>query len=300
MEQTITATAAAVPIRVTCELAQVPRCTYYRHRGETADRHDAEELDLRDQIQRICLEPSSGGYRRVSKELRRRGYVVNHKRVLGLMRKDNLLCVRKKHWMSTTNSRHAFPVYPNLAREIRPSAPDQLWLADITYIRLRHEFVYLAVVLDAFSRRLIGWALERYLDTRLTTGALRMALADRTVMPGLVHHSDRGLQYASEEYVDILDKYGIAVSMSRSGNPYDNAKVESFMKTLKYEEVYINDYGSLTDARNTIEHFLTVVYNHRRLHSSLGYLPPAEFEAPYLITQSRKQIPPEPVLTVSF
>jgi len=300
MEQTIQATASTVPIRLACELAQIPRCTFYRHRGGNDDGCDGEELELRDQIQRICLEQSSGGYRRVTKELHRRGYVINHKRVLALMRKDNLLSVRKKRWVSTTNGNHACPVYPNLAREIQPSAPDQLWVADITYIRLRREFIYLALILDAFSRRAIGWALERYLDTRLTAAALHMALGDRAVRPGLVHHSDRGLQYASQEYVDILETDNITISMSRPGNPYDNATVESFIKTLKYEEVYVNEYNSLTDAKNNIEHFLTVVYNQRRLHSSLGYVPPAEFEAPYLITQSRNQVSPEPVLTVSF
>jgi transposase InsO family protein len=234
MRETITSAIPRVSIQVSCALAQIPRSSYYRHRHRIVVLDAPAEMDLRDQIQRICLERSSGGYRRVTHALRRLGFTVNHKRVLRLMRLDNLLCVRKKAWVQTTNSKHGFHVYPNVARDLVVTAPNQLWGADITYIRLQHEFVFLAVILDAFSRRAVGWALERFLDTRLTLAALTMALAQRPVGPDLVHHSDRGVQYASHEYVEVLQAYGITISMSRSGSPYDNAMVESFMKTLKH------------------------------------------------------------------
>ncbi len=211
-------------------------------------------------------------------ELRRRGWAVNHKRVYRLMRQDNLLCLRRK-FVLTTDSAHDRPVYPNLARGMTPSGRDQLWVADITYIRLQIEFIYLAVILDAFSRRVIGWALGSTLEDELTLAALRMALARRQPAPGVVHHSDRGVQYASRDYADLLRAHGICISMSRRGNPYDNALAESFLKTLKYEEVYRQDYRDLADAQRSIPHFLEQVYNQKRLHSALGYLPPVEFEA---------------------
>lgn len=194
------------------------------------------------------------------------------------MREDNLLCLRKRKYISTTGSGHGLPVYPNLAGDMVLSGINQLWVADITYIRLRREFVYLAVVLDAFSRRCIGWNLGRRLDDGLTLGALLHAIENRQVGPGLVHHSDRGVQYASREYTDLLKESGIAISMSRSGNPYDNAKAESFMKTLKYEEVYLWEYDSFEDAKEQIERFIENAYNIKRLHSAIGYLPPVEFE----------------------
>jgi len=210
--------------------------------------------------------------------LQQRGFVVNHKRVLRIMREDNLLCVRRRAFVVTTDSRHNLPIYPNLAREIKPSAINQLWVADITYIRLRTEFVYLAVVLDAFSRRVIGWALGRTLEAGLAVTALRMALIERQPAPGLVHHSDRGVQYASADYTQMLKQHHVIISMSRKGNPYDNAACESFMKTLKYEEVYRNEYRDFHEARTSIGEFLDRVYNQKRLHSALGYVPPAEFE----------------------
>jgi len=190
----------------------------------------------------------------------------------------NLLCVRRRAFVVTTDSRHNLPIYPNLAREIKPTARNQLWVADITYIRLRTEFVYLAVVLDAFSRRVIGWALGRTLEAELAVAALRMALIERQPSPGLVHHSDRGVQYASEDYTGMLKQHSATISMSRKGNPYDNAACESFMKTLKYEEVYRNEYRDFHDAGASIGEFIERVYNQKRLHSALGYLPPAEFE----------------------
>jgi transposase InsO family protein len=203
---------------------------------------------------------------------------VNRKRVLRLMREDNLLCLRKRRFVHTTDSDHRLPVYPNLVPELVVSGCDQLWVSDITYIRLLREFIYLAVILDAFSRRCIGWALERSLETELALSALRMALATRAVTAGLVHHSDRGVQYASLDYTALLKERGIRISMSRRGNAYDNAQAESFMKTLKYEEVYLREYETMAEARASISHFLEAVYNRKRLHSALGYIPPAEFE----------------------
>src|SRR5438270_3901123 len=213
------------------------------------------------------------------KELRRRGWMVNPKRVYRLMREDNLLCVRKRKFVVTTNSNHGRKVYPNLARKMLLTDIDQLWVSDITYIRLKEEFVFLAVVLDAFSRRVIGWALDRHMEDELTLTALRMALARRDVLPGLVHHSDRGSQYASNDYTDLLKNHGIEISMSRKGNPWDNAACESFMKTLKYEEVHLSEYRDLVEALASIQQFMENINYNKRLHSALGYLPPAEFEA---------------------
>ncbi len=258
------------------ELGRVSRSGFYRFDDSEPD--PDRDMDLRDAIQRIAVEWPSYGWPRMTRELVRRGWVVNHKRVYRLMREDNLLCVRKRKFVVTTDSNHARKVYPNLARDLVLTATDQLWRADITYIRLRDEFVFLAVILDAFSRRVIGWALDRTLEDSLTLTALRMALARRVISAGLVHHSDRGSQYASNEYTDLLQAHGIQISMSRKGNPWDNAACESFMKTLKYEEVLRNEYRDLADARVSILEFLEKIYNQKRLHSALGYLPPAEFE----------------------
>ena len=258
------------------ELARVDRASFYRFNDEAKPDKD---MDLRDAIQRIALEWPSYGRPRITAELRRRGWQVNPKRVYRLLREDNLLCVRKRKFVVTTNSNHGLRVYPNLARDMVLTGVDQLWRADITYIRLREEFVYLAVILDAFSRRVIGWALSRNMDDDLTLTTLRMAIRQRGVQPGLVHHSDRGSQYASHDYTDLLTANGIEISMSRKGNPWDNAACESFMKTLKYEEVLRNEYRDLAEAHASIHEFLEKVYNHKRLHSALGYMPPAEFEA---------------------
>ena len=258
-------------------LARVSRASFYRFDESPASGSDAD-MDLRDAIQRIALEWPSYGRRRITRELHRRGWAVNWKRVYRLMREDNLLCVRKRKFVVTTDSNHGRKVWPNLAGSMVLTDVDQLWRADITYIRLREEFVFLAVMLDAYSRRVIGWALNRTLQDDLTLSALRMALAQRAVQPGLVHHSDRGSQYASLDYTDLLKENGIRISMSRKGNPWDNAACESFMKTLKYEEVYRNEYRDLTEARASIRRFLEQIYNGKRLHSALGYRPPIEFE----------------------
>jgi putative transposase len=260
------------------ELGRVSRSGFYRFDGNE-QRHRADrDMDLRDAIQRIALEWPCYGRPRITRELRRRGWKVNPKRVYRILREDNLLCVRKRKFVLTTDSHHGRKIYPNLAREMAVADVDQLWVADITYIRLQNEFVFLAVILDACSRRVIGWALDRTLEDDLTLSALRMALSQRTVEPGLVHHSDRGSQYASLEYTDLLKAHAIEISMSRKANPWDNAACESFIKSLKYEEVLRNEYRDLNEACRSITRFLEQVYNEKRLHSALGYRPPAEFE----------------------
>jgi putative transposase len=240
-------------------------------------------MELRDAIQKLTVQMPAYGYRRITAALQRAGWEVNHKRVLRLMRADNLLCLRKRAFVRTTDSDHDLPVYPNLARELQVTGLNQLWVADITYIRLVLDFVYLAVILDAFSRRVIGWALGRTLEAELALAALQMAIGRRRVTPGLVHHSDRGVQYASKDYVALLTEHDILISMSRRGNPYDNAQAESFIKTLKHEEVYRNEYLDFADSRRRIGKFIESVYNQKRLHSALGYLPPAEFERQQLL-----------------
>ena len=264
------------------------RAGFYRWRSAAA-RADPN-LDLRDEIQRIAVEWPCYGWRRVHAELWRRGWIVNHKPVRRIMREDNLLCLRRQKFVvTTTNSNHDRPVYPNLAGSMELTGINQLWIADITYIRLETEFVYLAVVLDAYSRRVIGWGLGRTLEDDLTIAALRMALRLRSPAPGLVHHSDRGVQYASYDYTDLLKQHQIRISMSRKGNPYDNATCESFMKTLKYEEVYRQEYRDLAEAQASIEQFIEKVYNGTRLHSALGYRPPVEFERSLPVASSLQQ-----------
>jgi len=259
------------------ELGGVSRASLYRYDGEAEPRPD-RDMDLRDAIQRIALEWPSYGRPRITAALRREGWAVNPKRVYRLLREDNLLCIRKRKFVVTTDANHNRRVYPNLAEQMTLSGMNQLWVADITYIRLEAEFVYLAVVIDAFSRRVIGWALDRSVEDDLTLSALRMALELRRPPAGCVHHSDRGSQYASGDYTDLLKSYGCEISMSHKSSPWENAGCESWMKTLKYEEVYRQEYRDVTEVRASIARFIDEVYNQRRLHSALGYRPPVEFE----------------------
>ena len=261
-----------------CRLAGVSRAGFYRFLGQ---RHPQEEdMEVRSAIQQIVLEHRRRyGYRRVTAELRRRGMPVNHKRVARLMREDNLLAMQPKAFLTSTDSDHELEVYLNLAWRMKLNAVNQLWVADITYIRLHREFVYLAVILDGFSRKVVGWELGKTLDAGLPMAALEKAIAERKPPPGLVHHSDRGSQYASDDYVGILRQHQMLPSMSRPANPYDNASCESFMKTLKQEEIYANQYLDINDLRAHLEGFLERYYNRLRLHSALGYRSPEEFEA---------------------
>ena len=261
-----------------CQLAEVSRAGYYRYLQQTAP--EQADLLLRARLQELAVAHHRlRGYRMLTALLRREGQLVNHKRVLRLMREDNLLSLRRKKYVFTTDSAHTLPIYPNLARHVKLTGLNQLWVADITFIRLRNEFIYLAVVLDAYSRRVIGWDLARTLQAELAVRALEMALNQRSwKAEGLIHHTDRGVQYASTDYTDLLEQNEIQISMSRRGNPYDNARAERFMRTLKEEEVHGANYRDLEEARSRIGEFLDQVYNRQRLHSALRYLTPEEFE----------------------
>jgi putative transposase len=267
----------SLTIRELCESTQVSRASYYRSWSRKEPKE--EQMAVRDAIQRLALKDRYCGYRRVAELLKRAGWVVNHKRVLRLMREDNLLSIRRRRFVVTTDSHHSWQIYPNLAKHVVLHGINQLWVADITYIRLQREFIYLAVILDVYSRRIVAWSMSRQLDSGFALDALTAALKQRRPEPGLIHHSDRGVQYASNNYVQCLEIHGIVISMSRPGNPYDNAWAESFMKTLKTEEIDGRRYRDLDHARSSIGTFIDEVYNQQRLHSALGYLSPMEFEA---------------------
>jgi putative transposase len=262
-----------------CRTLDIARSTFYRYRS--CDPFVDTDVELRDRVQKLALEWPSYGYRRITHELLRQGVDVGLKTVLRLMREDNLLCLRKQRFrIATTDSDHGLPTYKNLAKDVVVTGCGQLWAADITYIRLGAEFIYMAMVMDAYSRKIVGWSISRRIDASLALDALAMALRERQFKPGeLVHHSDRGSQYASSDYTKSLVDNGIAISMSRKGVPQDNAYAESFMKTLKYEEVYMTEYANINEARRQIAHFVEEVYNKKRLHSAIGYMPPAEFES---------------------
>lgn len=277
MYKLIAAEPGDLSVRKRCRVVQVSPSAYYAWSKEAAkERSDRDGLLA--EIQAVVEEFAGYGYRRVTKELKKRGVTVNKKRVQRVMQDHQLQRRRKRRFVRTTDSNHGLPVYPNLVPDVVIEKPDQVWAADITYVRLVCGFVYVAVVLDLFSRRVIGWAVSDSLHADLVVRALTTALETRRVQPGLIHHSDRGIQYASEQYIDILKTHGITISMSRKGNPYDNAKLESFMKTLKTEEVYLNEYETEQEARRNIGEFIETIYNIKRLHSSLGYYSPAEFE----------------------
>ena len=258
----------------------VSRSSYYRHRKQKTKvvKLPAPEQRRRDRIQEIALAMPNYGHRSMTAELQRQRLSTGRDRVLRYMREMDLLCRRRRRFVATTDSNHNLQVFPHLTKNLVVTALDQLWVADITYIQLPRGFAYLAVLLDAFSRRVIGWSLANHMMTELPLDALKMALANRTLKSGLIHHSDRGKQYAAAPYVSLLVKHQIRGSMSRPGNPYDNPQAERFMRTLKYDEVYLSDYQTLTEARASIRHFIEEVYNRKRLHSVLGYKPPVEFE----------------------
>jgi putative transposase len=272
-----------------CWLSGCSRASYYRTLREQDP--GEEDMAVRAAIQQAALlHRRRYGYRRITAELRRRGLLVNHKRVARLMREDNLLAIRHRKFILTTSSTHDLPIHLNLAKRLDLTGPDQLWVADLTYIRLHREWVYLAVILDRWSRRVIGWALDRTLATRLPLAALQAAIQNRHPQPGLVHHSDRGVQYASAEYVGLLERHHITPSMSAPANPYDNACCESFMKTLKQEEIHCRQYRDLEDLERHLEEFIDVYYNQQRLHSALGYLTPTEFEQKHPVPSSAPRI----------
>lgn len=264
----------------------LPRSTFYYRPKRDGLEELKWEMDLRDRMESICLEFPRYGYRRVTRQLQREGWRVNHKKVLRLMRENDLLCRVRRKWTRTTDSDHTYPVYPNLIRDLDVSRLNQVWLADITYIRILTGFVYLAALLDAHSRRVVGHAISSRIDTALTLRALHMAIQRRHPEPGCIHHSDQGVQYASQEYVQELEEHGFRISMSRKGNVYDNAMMESFIKTLKWEEVYLWEYRTLSDVQSRLPYFIEEVYNRKRLHSALGYRPPNEFEELLQVTQN--------------
>jgi len=264
--------------------------SYYYKAKEQTKKQQKQEKGILKCIEQIVCEMPGYGYRRVTKQLERDGYNINHKKVLKIMRENKLLCKRKRSYKRTTNSKHPYPRYPNLIKEIVPTAPNQIWVADITYIRISNGFIYLAVIIDIFSRKAVGWSLSQSLDAKLTISALDMAIASRTPLTGLIHHSDQGFQYAWPDYANKLKEHEIEISMASKGNPYENAFAESFIKTLKYEEVNLSDYQTVDDVIRRPPFFIKEVYNKKRLHSSLGYLTPDEFECCFYVKEHQNQI----------
>jgi len=277
---------------------KLPRSSfYYKSKSQSLEYKEAE-VDLRDKIEAICLEYTRYGYRRVTHELRYRSCHVNHKKVLRVMRESDLLCRVKRKRVKTTDSKHRFPRYPNLIKEMVINRLNQVWLSDITYIRIRTGFVYLAAILDAYSRKVIGYSVSTALDTSLTLEALKMAIDRRQPGTGVIHHSDQGVQYASGDYVSELKGHGFEISMARAGNPYENARMESFFKTLKYEEVYLCEYETFEDVVDRLPYFIEEVYNRKRLHSAIGYRSPDDFER-MILNQEINDIPRQTLLTLS-
>ena len=275
---------------------ELARSSYYYQPKEPDPLVTKADLDIRDRIEAVCIDFPRYGYRRVTYQLHYDGYVVNHKKVLRLMGESDLLCQARRKWVRTTDSKHGLPVYKNLIKDKRITGINQVWIADITYIRIRYGFVYLAAILDVFSRKVIGYAISRSMDTALVLEALQMAIADRKPGQGVIHHSDRGVQYASLEYTGALQKHGFQISMSGKGNPYENATMESFFKTLKHEEVYLYEYETLTDVGTRLPYFIEEVYNLKRLHSSLGYRSPVWYEN---LVQQNKEETRQTILTCS-
>jgi putative transposase len=277
---------------------ELARSSFYYQIKEPDPAVVKQDMDILDRIEAICLDFHRYGYRRVTKQLHYDGYEINHKKVLRLMRESDLLCRIKRKWTKTTDSNHGLPIYRNLVKDRSVTGINQVWLADITYIRIRHGFVYLAAILDASSRKVIGYAISRSMDNSLVLKALQMAIVNRKPGIGIIHHSDRGVQYASFEYTDVLKEHGFQISMSGKGNPYDNATMESFFKTLKHEEVHLYEYETLSDVENRLPYFIEQVYNLKRLHSSLDYMSPVKYEA-LAHQQKNKEEPRHPILTLS-
>ena len=270
-------------------MLNLAKSTYYHKSKEQVETKLKNEADIQDRIEEIACEFQKYGYRRITKQLHREKIKINHKKVLRIMRENSLLCIGKRKWINTTDSNHPFRTYPNIIKYIIADRLNQIWVADITYIRILTTFVFLAVILDIFSRKVIGYAISKNIDNDLTIHALRSAILQRQPPTGCIHHSDRGVQYASGDYTNILKEHSFQISMSRKANPYDNATAESFMKTLKQEEVYLWDYKTFNDVAKRIPIFIEQVYNAKRLHSSLDYLPPDEFEMNFLNKEQQNE-----------